>query len=336
MTSGLGDDLGSLSVCTQMGRCRRPLFPTRTELPLATTASSKTRLRFLFCTHCVTLGRGSARETEFAFLIVRCRMLVGQGNECMKRSCANLILMVVCISHCTSASAEQFLRLEPRGRIELKKSKGQLNLNGVWTIELWVRIDGSSAAEISLLGDDCWKGMSPHLPVQGRQGWGLRLRAVENVNQRRLEMVVAATRPRQNTAEWLPIQSQPLTMPDKPEWSHIAIVKQAQGVTIFLDGQPVVVQSTVGYQFHPAPTALYLGVREFGAPMRRSGFDIASFRITDRIRYTRRFKPQQEFKKDGRTALLLDFGVGQGDVVPDVSGGGHHGTIAGGKWLSEP
>ena len=122
-------------------------------------------------------------------------------------------------------------------------------------------------------------------------------------------------------------------MPEKPVWNHIAIVKQDGIITVFMNGDPLMAQSVAGLRFHPAPTNLFLGIRRHTVPTRSSNADYGALRITDRVRYTRKFKPQKVFQKDGRTVLLLDFNVGQGGVVPDTGGGGHHGLIDGGAWL---
>lgn len=250
-------------------------------------------------------------------------------------------ITVACLSAIVAAAAmvpvqaQSFVRLEDRALIELRETKGFLNLNGVWTIEMWIRLRNENTGTVSLIGDNCWGNMLPKKPIAEAAGWTLRLTPVKNINQRSIDLTIAGTRPGKKKIEWIRLVTPPLTVPEKPEWSHVAIVKQLGGTAIFVNGQPLVAQSTLGVQFHPAPTNLFLGLRRHMVGTRVSDADYGALRITERVRYTRKFKPQPELQKDGRTVLLLDFNVGQGDTIPDVAGGNHHGVIDGGEWLKE-
>jgi len=60
---------------------------------------------------------------------------------------------------------------------------------------------------------------------------------------------------------------------------------------------------------------------------------IDEVRISNIARYTEDFTPQDRFEPDEHTMALYHFDEGQGDVLHDSSGNGHHGKIVGAKWV---
>lgn len=60
---------------------------------------------------------------------------------------------------------------------------------------------------------------------------------------------------------------------------------------------------------------------------------IDEVRISNVGRYTKDFTPEKRFENDEHTLALYHFDEGQGDVLKDSSGNGHHGKIVGAKWV---
>jgi WD40 repeat protein/serine/threonine protein kinase len=56
-------------------------------------------------------------------------------------------------------------------------------------------------------------------------------------------------------------------------------------------------------------------------------------RIAKAARYDKDFTPQKRYESDADTLALYHFDEGQGDVLKDSSGNGHHGKIVGAKWV---
>ena len=56
-------------------------------------------------------------------------------------------------------------------------------------------------------------------------------------------------------------------------------------------------------------------------------------RISSVARYDADFTPARRFKPDEDTLALYHFDEGEGDVLKDASGNGHHGKIVGAKWV---
>jgi hypothetical protein len=60
---------------------------------------------------------------------------------------------------------------------------------------------------------------------------------------------------------------------------------------------------------------------------------IDEVRISKVARYDKDFTPAKRFEPDADTLALYHFDEGQGDVLKDSSGHGHHGKIVGAKWV---
>ncbi len=56
-------------------------------------------------------------------------------------------------------------------------------------------------------------------------------------------------------------------------------------------------------------------------------------RVSKVARYDKDFTPQPHFEPDADTLALYHFDEGQGEVLYDSSGNGHHGKIVGAKWV---
>jgi serine/threonine protein kinase len=60
---------------------------------------------------------------------------------------------------------------------------------------------------------------------------------------------------------------------------------------------------------------------------------IHKVRLSKAARYDKDFTPAKRFEPDADTVALYQFEEGQGDVLNDSTGNGHHGKIVGAKWV---
>ncbi len=60
---------------------------------------------------------------------------------------------------------------------------------------------------------------------------------------------------------------------------------------------------------------------------------IDEVRVSKTARYIKEFVPAKRFEPDADTLALYHFDEGQGNVLTDSSGNGHHGKIVGAKWV---
>jgi hypothetical protein len=192
-----------------------------------------------------------------------------------------------------------------------------------FTLELWVRWFSRAPGEQYLAGDEAWPGMSPQ--VDARQESGCVLRTTEpKRGLRALEFTLGSTR------GWFRVFGKPAR--DADAWVHVAVSKTKDGVWLYRNGKPDGYQKCTGVQFNASPTPLYLGVRKHAFANRKFYGDIRAFRLSSSALYGRAFQPPQVFAREKDTVILLDFSAGKGDRVPDLSGNGHDGVIAGAKW----
>src|SRR5262249_19566764 len=61
---------------------------------------------------------------------------------------------------------------------------------------------------------------------------------------------------------------------------------------------------------------------------------ICEARVSKIPRYDGDFTPARRFVSDGDTIALYHFDEGQGNVIKDSSGNGHHGEIVAAKWVN--
>ena len=65
----------------------------------------------------------------------------------------------------------KYLRFKNQSNVELQGTKGLVDPNGTFTVEMWVRFDGPGSH--ILLGDESWPGAGE--TVSRTTGWVLRL-----------------------------------------------------------------------------------------------------------------------------------------------------------------
>jgi len=123
-------------------------------------------------------------------------------------------------------------------------------------------------------------------------------------------------------------------MPDPGDrWHHFAVCNSPDRTRLYLDGKLNKSHPPLGLRTRKSFSNLYLGPSEFTYHVHVLHADIRAVRISSTIRYTRDFVPPARLEKDANTLVLLDFSVGKGNRLPDLSGRGHHGRIVGADWI---
>jgi hypothetical protein len=222
------------------------------------------------------------------------------------------------------------LLLSGQDRVELANTAGMIDLNGEFTVEMWVKF-GKEVQYFA--GDEHWPGVAA---VKRTSGWVLRIHP-DPLNQQmsfRLNFTAAVKIDDRPMVEWAEERGKdPFVFDDR--WHHLAISGGREGIDVFVDGQLYLHMKTANITFVNSPGNLFLG-RTNNDSYRRVNCRFKAFRVSGKPLYSRPFTPPVEFAKTDDTLLLLDFSAGKGDKLPDLSGHGHHGTILGGRWSSEP
>lgn len=113
---------------------------------------------------------------------------------------------------------------------------------------------------------------------------------------------------------------------------------KGKSLKLYVDGKlkrmlelkvPLVFQKDSGRVHFIGMEALYKGRLPYG--LVRGAID--EVRLTSGIRYETDFTPVTRFTPDEQTLALFHFDEGQGDVLKDSSGNGHHGKIYGATWV---
>jgi serine/threonine protein kinase len=111
-------------------------------------------------------------------------------------------------------------------------------------------------------------------------------------------------------------------IPARPQVQHIACVCDGKLRRIYVDGKFV----------KQAPAAEIYANRPFELGGSFHG-TIDEVRVSKVARYRGEFTPQKRFEPDADTLALYHFDEGEGEVLKDSSGNGHHGKITGAKWV---
>ncbi len=114
---------------------------------------------------------------------------------------------------------------------------------------------------------------------------------------------------------------------------HVAAVSTGSEIRLFIDGQFV--------DKSEMTISNYLFSAEIGGnPQNKHpswgvlNGQIDQVRISNTARYDKGFTPPPRMAAEPDTLVLYEFDEGQGDVLNDRSGNGHHGQIVGAKWIS--
>jgi hypothetical protein len=214
-------------------------------------------------------------------------------------------------------------RIDDEGhRVELANTAGMIDLNGAFTVEMWVKFGKEKYQYFA--GDDTWPAINA--AVKRTYGWVLRIHPDQRLN------FTAAIEIDDRPLEWAEERGDVIGFDD--DWHHLAVSSGREGINVFRDGRPYLhMKKNANIKFMNSPTNIFLGPTnsDFG---RHVNCHFKAFRVSGKPLYSQPFTPPVEFTKTDDTLLLLDFSVGKGATLPDLSGHGHHGTISGGKWSS--
>jgi hypothetical protein len=214
------------------------------------------------------------------------------------------------------------LRFKNRDYVELANTKGMLDLNGSFTVEMWVKVRPGYQ---SLVSDNSWKGVGQ--PGTGPAcGWVFATTGGGKGKPLALNVTLAATK-----QEWFVTAGGPHPIND--QWQHIAICKTPKDVRVYWDGKLRIRTPCAGEKFIPCPGNLFLGVHKNPAKWETVDADFRAFRVSGKALYLTEFTPPRNLEKTADTLLLLDFSAAQGDQIPDLSGYKRHGTIVGAEWV---
>lgn len=112
-------------------------------------------------------------------------------------------------------------------------------------------------------------------------------------------------------------------IPAKPQLHHIACVCDGKQRRVYVDGRLV---------NRPSPATEIFVNKPFELGSSYHG-TIDEVRVSKSARYDKDFTPPKRFEPDADTLALYHCDEGQGDVLIDSSGNGHHGKIIGAKWV---
>jgi formylglycine-generating enzyme required for sulfatase activity/serine/threonine protein kinase len=118
---------------------------------------------------------------------------------------------------------------------------------------------------------------------------------------------------------------------------HLAATWHDGSMTLFVDGRKAGDQKQSHMNHVPDRIqGLYLGGqldRAQQSPAFIWAGTLEEVRVSNIVRYDADFTPVNRHQTDKNTLALYHFDEGQGDVLNDASGNGHHGKIVGAKWV---
>ncbi len=245
---------------------------------------------------------------------------------------AGTVAAVVSVARPQDDGPFPLLRFASRAdHVELDKTRGALDLQKPFTIEVWARWNTDILDKgMFLAGDEAWPGMSPNLPVSIPSGWVIRTTPIRDADRQAIEFNVGASVGRSH--EWHTLRTAYRRIPPK-EWQHIAVCRSGAELRIFWNGKLAANSSIAGLTLHSSPSNLFLGVRKDGFTDREFVGDIRAFHVFSRAGYSTSFTPPMPLKKNEKTIALLEFDAADDNHVPDVSGHGRHGLVVGAKLI---
>ena len=111
---------------------------------------------------------------------------------------------------------------------------------------------------------------------------------------------------------------------------HLAAISTGRELRMYLDGR-LCDKRKINVQLSNRNVPIKFGASWDDRDPLNATFDEA--RISKVARYARDFSPPQAFENDANTLALYHFDEGQGDVLTDASGNGHHGKIVNARWV---
>src|SRR5262249_12142580 len=119
-------------------------------------------------------------------------------------------------------SKSPYLWLTGQNRVELENTAGMIDLNGEFTVEMWVKF-GKGVHYFA--GDETWPGVAN---VDRPYGWILR------IQEDRMNFTAGATIADRPGLEWAGERGGNVIVFDD-DWHHLAISKNREGTGVFLD-----------------------------------------------------------------------------------------------------
>lgn len=115
--------------------------------------------------------------------------------------------------------------------------------------------------------------------------------------------------------------------------THVAGVRDGQALRIYWDGKLSPEAENTMEDKLKDRIAGYLSIGFSGGGTHFAG-SIDELRVSKVARYSTDFVPALRFEPDQDTLALYHFDEGQGDILTDSSGNGHHGKIIDAKWVA--
>jgi hypothetical protein len=195
----------------------------------------------------------------------------------------------------------------------VENSRGALDLNKDFTIELWL---GAHRAPGEVAGDMAWNSSGQPKAVSG---WALR--GVKTPEGYRMEFTVVAA------------DGQLITLPGVSanfgrDPHHVAVCRAGDELRMFIDGKSTSKQNA-SQPLASGPGPIFLGVAGTAPEGSRVRANVHSFHVSSVARYGNDFQPSL-FTSDDQSLVLLDFGAGNTD---DLSGHGRSGKCYGPEWM---
>src|SRR5262249_25748046 len=183
------------------------------------------------------------------------------------------------------------LWLTVQDRVELAKTAGMIDLNGAFTVEMWVKF-GKGIQYFA--GDDTWPGVAA---VERTYGWVLRIQEDERMN-----FTAAAKIADRPGLDWAGTKGDVIVFND--DWHHLAISKNREGTSVFLDGRPYLHQKAANITYMNSPFNTFLGPSSLTHD-RTVNCRFKAFRVSGKQLYSQPFTPPAEFTRSDDTLLLL-------------------------------
>lgn len=225
------------------------------------------------------------------------------------------------------------LRFDGRDSVTLANTSGLLALSESFTAEVWFRITKPPKTRLSAcIGTGATKTLHPDVVDPAMAGWLVAAGQLSNTTSSDTVAI-----------RWSDAQKQVVgisnTVPDlNNDWHHLAICNAIQSdggwqSYVFVDGVSRMRVRRPATEIHRSPSDFFLGVTEFLTQQTTFFGEIRACRLSKSVRYANNFTPAHTFEADDSTFALLDFDGVNPEEVKDISGGNHHGTINGAKWV---
>src|SRR5262249_14214505 len=133
------------------------------------------------------------------------------------------------------------LLLTGQNRVELANTAGIIDLNGDFTVEMWVKFARGDVQYFA--GDETWPGVAK---VDRPSGWVLRIAEDERMN-----FTAGATITDRPGVEWAQERGDVIVFDD--DWHHLAVSSSREGIHVFLDGRPYLHMKTANIRFMNSP-----------------------------------------------------------------------------------